>query len=211
MTEIYMPLTTKLAPQKVLNLETLGKRGYFSNAVWVMKKLGQEHLFGIQQDYHIPAIQQFYATVVFGDDENDDIPLTWMTGVVKCESSIKRMAELLGYEFKGASEPVGARMHHEGFAYDKARLAPMYEKEESVGTNKDLKRDYNIMLRMFRCNIAPQAGNVDAIRGGLVNLLYQAYKVHHHGPTCSGYEIDVMDFIKCEIYHTMTETRNVPV
>ena len=108
MSEMYMPLSTKVAPQKFLNLENLGKRHYFSNAFWVMKKLGLEHLFGIQQGYHIPAIQQFYVTVVFGEDEDDDdIPLTWMTGAVKCESSIKRMAELLGYEFKGADEPVG--------------------------------------------------------------------------------------------------------
>ena len=88
------------------------------------------------------------------------------------------------------------------------KVAP---KEESVGTNNDLKRDFNIMLRMLRCNIAPQVGNVDAIRGGLVNLLYQAYMVYRHGPTCSGYEIDVMDFIKCEIYFTMTEKKKVPV
>ena len=217
MSEIYVTASTKVAPQKVLNLETLGKKEYFSNAVWVMKKLGLARLFGIQQDYHEVYIQQFYATVVFGDpeddeeDDSDDIILTWMTGAVKCVSSIKRLAELLGYDFKGAHTPVGARMHHEGTAYDKQFLAPLYEEEESIGTNKDLKRDFNIMLRMFRCNIAPQAGNVDAIRGGLVNLLYQAYKAYHHGPHCKGYEIDVIDFIKCEIFFTMTERRKIPV
>ena len=64
-----------------------------------------------------------------------------MPGFVKCESSIKRMAKVLGYDFKGIDEPVGARMHQEGVAYDKSKLAPMYEKEESIGTNKDLKRE----------------------------------------------------------------------
>ena len=115
MDELYITLSTKVAPQKVLNLENLNKRHYFLTDVWVMKKLGLEQLFGIQQNYHIPTIQRFYATVVFGDDEDDDdIPMACMTETVKRESSIKRMAELLGYEFKGADEPVGERMHHEG-------------------------------------------------------------------------------------------------
>ena len=126
MTEIYASLGTKGADQKILNLDALGKRNYLKVEVWVMKKLGLEKLFGIQQDYNVEAIQQFYATVVF--DEDEDISLTWMTGAVKCESSIKRLAELLDYEFKGDTEPVGKRMHQEGVAYDKRRLAPMYEK-----------------------------------------------------------------------------------
>ena len=48
MSELYTTLATKVAPQKVLNLESLGKKHYFSTGVWVMKKLGLEHLFGIQ-------------------------------------------------------------------------------------------------------------------------------------------------------------------
>ena len=78
MCELYATLSTKIAPQKVLNLESLNKKHYFSTGVWVMKKLGLEHLFGIQQNYHIPTIQQFYTTVVFGPsgDDDDVIPLT---------------------------------------------------------------------------------------------------------------------------------------
>ena len=38
------------------------------------------------------------------------------------------------------------------------------------------------MLRMFRENIAPQAGNLDDIRGGLVYLMYHAHKTSLAGP-----------------------------
>ena len=62
-------------------------------------------------------------------------------------------------------------MHTEGVHYEKGKMAPLYLNKAAVGTNKDLLPTFNILLRMFRCNIAPQAGNVDAIRGGLVNLL----------------------------------------
>ena len=55
MTELYAPLTTKVAEQKVLSFAAMEQRNYFKTAAWVMRKLGLEHLFGIQQDYHIDA------------------------------------------------------------------------------------------------------------------------------------------------------------
>ena len=91
-------------------------------------------------------------------------------------------------------------MHVEGLYYKKRKMAPLYLNKASMGTNKDLRPTLNILLRMFRCNIAPQAGNVDAIRGGLVNLLIHSYEVLKAGVNCQGYEIDVMDFIKCDMH-----------
>ena len=90
---------------------------------------------------------------MFGEDE--DVTLTWMTGPVKCVSSMKRFAEILGYPFLGDITVRGKRMHVDGVAYNKKRVSPLYEKEESIGTNKDLRRVYNILLRLFWCNIAP--------------------------------------------------------
>jgi len=114
----------------------------------------------------------------------------------------------LGYEFRGANSPVGKRMHVEGTTYNKRRLSPIYSNAKSVGTNQDLLPTFNILLRMVRLNLAPQAGNVDAIRGGLVNLLYHAYKVLKAGPECQGQEVDVMDFIKCEMHWAIFEHKN---
>ena len=78
MAELYTTLGAKVADQKVLNLEALEQSNYFKTATWVMRKLGLERLFGIQQNYHVDAIQQFYDTVVFG--EYDYITLTWKIG-----------------------------------------------------------------------------------------------------------------------------------
>ena len=58
-----------------------------------------------------------------------------------------------------AEEPSGARMHLEGVAYDKSAMAPMYYNESfTTGKLSGLTELYNILLRMFRNNIAPQAG-----------------------------------------------------
>jgi len=184
--------------QKVLSLENLNKKPYFQEAVWIARKLGLERLIShTHEDYDIQLIHQFFATVVFDHDE--DITMTWMTGSHKCISNFVEFARCLGYEFKGATTSVGKRMHVEGTTYNKRRLRPLYSDASSVGTNQDLLPTFNIFLRMVRLSLAPQAGNVDAIRGGLVNLLYHAYKVQQAGPDCEGQEIDVMDFIKCEL------------
>ena len=44
-------------------------------------------------------------------------------------------------------------------------MAPLYHNKDAVGSNKGLLPTFNILLRMFRCNIAPQAGNVDVMEG----------------------------------------------
>ena len=77
-----------------------------------------------------------------------------------------------------------------------------------MGTNKDLLPTFNILLLMFRYNIAPQAGNLDAIRGGLVNLLIHSHATRNAGVNCQGFEIDVMDFIKCELDWAVHERKN---
>ena len=72
MTEIYAKLDPKalVCPQKPLNLDELAKKKYFQDAIWVVKKLGLEHLISLQQNYDIEMIQQFYATLELGDKED---------------------------------------------------------------------------------------------------------------------------------------------
>ena len=165
MHEIYAKLSRKHAvcEQKVLNLDALNLKPYFQEAVWIARKLGLEKLISHQQNYDITFVQQFFATLVFGDDEK--ITMTWMTGPNRCSSNFEEFAKLLGYPFRGASTSVGRRMHHEGVAYDKARLAPLYYKDSDRSSTSDLLPTFNIFLRMTRFSIAPQAGNVDALRG----------------------------------------------
>jgi len=56
------------------------------------------------------------------------------------------------------------------------------------------------LLRMFRENIAPRAGNLDEIRQGTSNLLMRSLMLYQKGRkyTCEG--IDVMDFIFQEMW-----------
>ena len=207
MHEIYARIEKHVVcEQKVLSLDALNLKPYFQEAVWIVRKLGLEKLISTQQGYDIQLIHQFFATVVFDHDE--EVTMTWMTGPHKCTSNFVEFGQFLGYVFKGATTPVGKRMHVEGVAYNKRRLRPLYSVASSVGSNQDLLPTFNIFLRMVRFNLAPQAGNVDAIRGGLVNLLYHAYKVQQAGPNCKGQEIDVMDFIKCELLWAIFEHKN---
>src|SRR3954471_7873103 len=78
------------------------------------------------------------------------------------------------------------------------------------GGSKGLKTLYNLMLRIFRHTIAPSAGNDDAIRGGLVNLLYHTHRTFNAGPEADAAPIDVMDFIFEEMYHAILYKKSPP-
>jgi hypothetical protein len=52
---------------------------------------------------------------------------------------------------------------------------------------------------MFRASISPQAGNIDAIRGSLVNLLAYSHEVYCQGETAYVDPLDVMVYIYKEM------------
>jgi hypothetical protein len=216
--EIYAKLTKfKVCPQKTIDFEHLHKHAYFEEALWITEKLGLHPLMKINQDYNISLAHQFFATVVFGDGE--DIPMTWMLGNDICHSSFCEFAGHLGYAFAGANIASGLRMHIEGVAYDKKTLKPLYgklapsakRKEIGLGDAYGFKTRYNILLRLFRETIAPSAGNLDAIRGGLVNLLAYSHEVFVSGVEAEVEPIDVMDFIHKEMYDTMITKKKTPM
>jgi hypothetical protein len=60
---------------------------------------------------------------------------------------------------------------------------------------------------MLRASIAPQAGNFDAIHGGLVNLLAYSHEVYCKGETANVEPLDVMDFIHKEINDCISTRR----
>jgi hypothetical protein len=161
--------------------------------IWVTEKLGLHPLMELRQDYNIQLIHQFFATVYFG--ESDDGDIYWMTGNKHYKSTFRKFAAVLGYPFHDrTSGEDGYKMHAHGIEPDKNKLAPLYM---PTGTPaKDLLPLYDILLRTFRCNISPSGGNNDAIRGGLVNLLYHSYEVFHNGEDEQrSQEIDVLSFI----------------
>ena len=105
-------------------------------------------------------------------------------------------------------------MHIPGVAPLKAELTPLYLNDAfTPGKTYGLTRLFNTILRIFRNNIAPEAGNLDDIRGGLVNLLVYANRVLtgiEEGTASELEPLDVMDFIFNEIKEC-TEGRKVPV
>jgi hypothetical protein len=102
-------------------------------------------------------------------------------------------------------------MHIEGMAYDKKTLKPLYgklspsakRKEIVLGDAYGFKTRYNILLRLFHENIAQSAENLDAIRGGLVNLRAYSHEVFVSGEEAEVEPIDVMEFIYKEMYDTV--------
>ena len=134
--------------------------------------------------------------------------MTWMTGHVQVSTTFSEFAAELGYAFHGVTIPAGRRMHQDEVDYDKKLLAPLVAKEGATATTKAFKPVYNIVICMCSWSIASQAGNTDAIRGALVNLKLQAHKVYLAGPNCKGFEIDIMDYIQCEINIAVHERKN---
>jgi hypothetical protein len=126
MKEFYASLEKyQVCPQTVMDFSHFAKHSaYFGEAVWITRKLGLHPLMKIQEHYNIMLVQQFFATLVFGDGE--EIPMTWMTGEDLCHSNFTDFAALLGYEFHGATSPSGMRMHVDGEYYEKKKLAPLY-------------------------------------------------------------------------------------
>jgi hypothetical protein len=60
---------------------------------------------------------------------------------------------------------------------------------------------------MFRASIAPQAGNIDAIRGGLVNLMAYSHEVYCKGETAEVEPLDVIDYIHKEMNDCMVNKK----
>jgi hypothetical protein len=74
-----------------------------------------------------------------------------------------------------------------------------------------LKTRYNILLCLFHENIAPSEGNLDAIRGGLVNLLAYSHEVSVAGQEVEVEPVDIMDFIYKETYDVVITKKKNPV
>ena len=208
--EYYNNLSEKkpVCPQKVMDFEHLAKKAYFKDATWITDKMGLHRLMRIRENYSVQVVHQFFATVVFSDD--DVGTMTWMTGEAQYISNFAKFAHVLGYPFQGIDAPCGARMHEGHLTYDVKKLKPLYYKGGFAGQAKNLQLTFNILLCMFRECIYPQAGNLDDIRGALVNLVRHAYEVAKKGPDGSPAPIDVMNFIYEELL-IHTQSKKVPL
>jgi hypothetical protein len=85
-------------------------------------------------------------------------------------------------------------LHLDTIEYNKRKIQCLYGPGAKARETANLLPLYDILLRMFRANIAPSGGNNDPIRGGLVHLLHHAHLVFEAGRECEGMEIDVIYF-----------------
>ena len=91
----------------------------------------------LREDYNVYLVQQFYATVVFGSDQ--DRTMTWMSSATRCIATFHDFANVVFETFHGVSTPVGLRMHSADLGENKMKLAPLYGSEGVVGGSKGLK------------------------------------------------------------------------
>lgn len=200
--EVYVPFEYKVCPEKAVSVQRLHDMDHTKRATWICEKLGLNNLIERRCDYNVWFVQQFFATLVIGEGPN--IPLTWMTNDQRYDSDFVRFAQLLGYPFISVDQQSGSRMHNQNGVYDKEAMAPMYLSATfTPGYLRGLNRLFNTLLRIFRNNIAHEIGNLDAIRGGLVNLMVYAQWIDDAekigGDVDNIQPIDVMDFIFREI------------
>jgi hypothetical protein len=190
-----------------IDLAFLKSKEYFVPAVQVVERLGLTGLMTCQCDYDPQIIVQFYATLAFTAD--DDRTFKWMTGTRYCESSFTRFASLLGFPFNGPMNPIGHRIHTL-LPVNKNLLYDLYGPNGVPGQAAGLLPLYDLLVRIFRENIAPSGGNNDAIRSSLVDLLIYSHGCATSTDPNADFTLDVMDFIFNEMYDAMVSRGSLP-
>jgi hypothetical protein len=173
----------------------------------VVERLGLIGLMTLQCDYDPQFILQFYATLAFTGD--DDMMFKWMTGTHYCESSFTRFAALLGYPFDGPTTPIGHRIHTP-LPVNKNLLYDLYGPKGVPSQVAGLLPLYDLLVHIFRENIAPSGGNNDAIRTSSVDLLIFAHGCAQSTDRNVDFSLDVMDFIFNEMYDAMVSKGSLP-
>ena len=93
---------------------------------------------------------------------------------------------------------------------DKNKLEPLYDDVSKVGQVARLSPLFNILLRMFRENISPSGGNNDALRGGLVELMFLAYRCSINENLRAKFTLDVMHYIFEDMYEAVLKRKCPP-
>jgi hypothetical protein len=132
-----------------------------------------------------------------------------MIGTRYCESSFTRFAVLLGYPFDGPMNLVGHRIHSP-LPIDKEQLSDLYGPKGTVGEVAGLLSLYDLLVRIFRENIAPSGGNNDAICASLVDLLTYAHECAKSTDPDADFSLDVMEFIFNEMFDAMVSRGSLP-
>jgi hypothetical protein len=149
-------------------------------------------------------ICQFYATVVFLEDEDGFRTLKWMTKEFLMEATWEEFARGIGYDLPD-DESNFFRIHLQPKPMAKEKMANLYIPGRMLcGSAYNLLPVYDIMYRIYRSTINPKDTNHDEVHGFLVNLLVRTDEMRG-----SGKQLDIMDYIWHEM-HDCAFLRKLP-
>ncbi|KAK1605343.1 hypothetical protein QYE76_029016 [Lolium multiflorum] len=135
-------------------------------------------------------ICQFYATVVFLEDEDGFRSLKWMTREHVMEATWEDFARGIGYELPEFDINF-FKIHLQAKPMAKEKMAHLYIPGRMLcGSAYNLLPVYDIMNRIYRSTLNPKDTNHDEVHGFLVNLLVRTDEMRGRGK-----QLDIMDFI----------------
>jgi hypothetical protein len=147
-------------------------------------------------NYSKEVICQFFATVVFLEDEYGFRSLKWMTKEFVMEATWEDFARGIGYDLPDYDINF-FWIHLQNKLMAKEKMVSLYIPGRTLcGSAYNLLPVYNIMNRIYRNTINPKHTNQDEVHGFLVNLLVRTDEMRG-----SGKKLGIMDYI----WHEMRE------
>ncbi|KAK1665502.1 hypothetical protein QYE76_053661 [Lolium multiflorum] len=189
--DVYGSKEFRCCPQYSINMDKLqDKPEYFGEALEICEEQGLIPLMTFSHNFSKEVICQFYATVVFLEDEGGFRTLKWMTKEYVMEATWQEFARGIGYDLPD-NEHNFFRIHLQAKPMAKEKMANLYIPGRMLcGSAYNLLPVYDIMNRIYRSTINPKDTNHDEVHGFLVNLLVRTDEMRGRGR-----QLDVMDFI----------------
>jgi hypothetical protein len=189
--DIYGKKEFACCPQGSISMDKLDSEPeYFGEAKAICEELGLVPLMTFNHPYNKEIICQFYATVVFEEDEFGVRSLTWMTKEHLMRASWEEFAQGLGYQLAHDDRNT-FRVHLQPKPMSKDKMVNLYIDGRALcGSAYDLLPTYDILNHIYHNTINPKHTNHDEVHGFLINLLVLSQE--NQG---SGKQLDYMDYI----------------
>ena len=124
--EVYGAKEFKCCPQYSISMDKLrSDLDYFGEALEICEEQGLIPIMTFSHDFSREVICQFYATVVFLEDDGGYRSLKWMTKELVMEASWQDFARCLGYEIP-ENDSNYFRIHLQAKPMAKEKMADLY-------------------------------------------------------------------------------------
>jgi hypothetical protein len=137
------------------------KPEYFGEALEICEEKGLIPLMAFSHNYSMEVICQFFATVVFLEDEYGFCSLKWMTKEFEMEATWQEFARGIGYDLPDNDINLfRIHLHHKPMT--KEKMLNLYIPERTLcGSAYHILPVYDIMNRIYRSTINPKHTNQD--------------------------------------------------